>query len=369
MKRSFAAYDRDGTLSRGNSLNNFRYELLKQPKLIKEDGKEYLDHKIKDALRSYTERRITYEEAVERVLDNFIIAFALSDLTRKEVEYYAKKFYEKYGNTKLIKRIETKIVDPYVKQEKVLMQITGSLREIAYPFAEAVKNKIPFDINISTEAVVNEMDKYVIEESSDGILVPKFTQKLVTGKDKLKALRESVERNDLTFEGSWGFGDSEGDIDWLDALGKNVVAVNPTPKLRSYAALKGWNIFSTIDNFFEKLDNESTYKKLPAYPISYEISLSDGRSYIAEFSVPRIEYEDIKIALKLSETGRKTIGFLNILKQYTHVVLRQRSISIYTEKSKIDEMLKNKVPAQDIDFLSNEIWEKIQSAYFSENGA
>jgi HAD superfamily hydrolase (TIGR01490 family) len=63
--------------------------------------------------------------------------------------------------------------------------------------------------------------------------------------DKAYIVRHMVEEHDLTFDQSYAYGDSAGDISLLRIV-KNPTAVNPEPALMEEAKKEGWRILQTI---------------------------------------------------------------------------------------------------------------------------
>lgn len=89
-------------------------------------------------------------------------------------------------------------------------------------------------------------------EVVDGVYTGNMSRNLVLDEEKNKVIDAVSRDNDIDFDSSYGFGDSEHDRSFLDRVG-NPVAVNPGKRLREHAEKNGWLIFEMSDNVKEEI--------------------------------------------------------------------------------------------------------------------
>lgn len=231
MSRKFAAFDIDGTLFRSGLYREVFYELYRMGVLpndlteqttekhrewrhrIHGNAFEEFERIMVDGMNSYlTKLKIAdYDEAVKRVLD--------------------KKAENIYVYThQLLKKLQD--------EGYFTIAISGSQEELVEPFAQR-----------------NGFDAWVGQKWERG--GEYFTGSVVrthTGKDKIIAAL--VDKYDLTYEGSYAVGDSNGDAGMLSAV-EHPIAFNPTHELLEKALENKWRIVVERKNISYELVSET----------------------------------------------------------------------------------------------------------------
>ena len=103
-------------------------------------------------------------------------------------------------------------------------------------------------ISGSPSEIVEEYNKYLKFDAAFGTIYETdkndfFTGKYIfeTPKDKGLVVRQYLAENNLTLEGSFGVGDTESDIKFLEMV-ENPIAFNPNANLKKIAEEKKWRI-------------------------------------------------------------------------------------------------------------------------------
>lgn len=215
MKR-FAAFDLDGTLIRWQLYHTVVNRLARLG-YLGEDAAGNIDDarmrwKKREKPTSFREYEVllfkTYEAAITNVpVDEF-------DRIMHDVVYeYQDQVYP--YTRRLLKRLQS--------EGYFALAISGSHHEIVAEIAKLYG----FD---DFEGTIYERkgNKFTGESTSPVV-------------DKAATLSKLVERNNLTYEGSYAIGDSESDIPMLAAV-ENPIAFNPAAGLFEHAKERGWKI-------------------------------------------------------------------------------------------------------------------------------
>lgn len=233
-KQKFAAFDIDGTLFRSGLYREVTYELTRMG-VVPDD----LAEKLTEKHREYRNRMHgnAFEE-FERVLvsefDRLTTRIRVDDYDEAVQRVIAKKADNVYVYTRnLIQRLK--------KEGYFLVAISGSQIELVKPFAQ----KYGFDAWVGQEW--ERGDEY-------------FTGHIVkthTGKDKV--ITRIVAEHNLTLEGSYAVGDSNGDTGMLSMV-DHPIAFNPTYELYEKALEHGWTIAIERKNIMYTLEqHDGTY--------------------------------------------------------------------------------------------------------------
>lgn len=215
-QQKFAVFDIDGTLFRSGLYRELALELMRRgvidEELIKQVKQKLAEWKKRSCRDAYDH----YEAALVRALDGSLpfIPTAIYDAAAEKIAAAQLDHVYTYTRHRLA---ELKDAGYF------LIAISGSQEELVRPFAL----KYGFDSWVG--------QKYV----RDG---ERFTGEIIktyTGKDTL--LRKIVAKFNLSWQGSYAFGDSGGDRHMLDIV-ENPVAFNPTEDLLELAIESGWPV-------------------------------------------------------------------------------------------------------------------------------
>lgn len=232
MKRKFAAFDIDGTISRNALFMQIVDELIAREHLPADyrsqlDSKfeEYKKRKHKNAYNDYTQL------SVDILLKN-LKKISVEDY-RKAVDSVITK------NSDYVYVYTTELIKKLKKQGYFLIALSGSEMYSVQKFTE----KLGFDLAIG---------EYYHEE--DGFFTGKIDQ-VIHKKDIF--IKKFILEHDLTLEDSYAIGDSSGDLGMLKVV-DNPVAFNPEDKLFDEAKKQGWRIVVERKNVIYELSQSSS---------------------------------------------------------------------------------------------------------------
>lgn len=216
MKQKFAAFDIDGTLFRSGLYREVFYELYKMDVLPSDLGEETTLKHREWRHRVHGNAFEEFERIMVGGLDSYLPQLRISDYDEAVKRVLDKKAENVYVYTRdLIKQLKA---DHYF-----IIAISGSQQELVEPFAK----RYGFDAWIGQQW-----------ERGDEF----FTGNVVkthTGKDKI--IQRLIEEHELTLEGSYAVGDSNGDSGMLSIV-DNPIAFNPTYELLEKALEHGWKV-------------------------------------------------------------------------------------------------------------------------------
>jgi HAD superfamily hydrolase (TIGR01490 family) len=222
MNRPLALFDIDKTIF--NGLSYF-------PLLDAQIGEGLLGSNVgdqaQDAMSRYKGQVLGYEDFVKELLD--IYAAGLTDRFEVEVEDSTNRFFS-----------QTTDFFGYVKPTINLLSSTHEITLVtgsSHFTARAVAKVFGVERHISTQL-----------DTDSGKLTGRVKSYLATRHEKKAAIAHLIEAHPQT--GSFGFGDSEGDIEMLQAV-EHPVCIQPTPGLAEIAIKHGW----TIVDEHEELDS------------------------------------------------------------------------------------------------------------------
>lgn len=225
--KKFAAFDLDGTLIRWQLYHTVANRLARLG-YLGNDAAGTIDAarmrwKKREKATSFREYEVllyeTYEAAITNVpIDEF-------DKAVHDVVYEYKDQVYTYTR-ELLKRLQG--------EGYFTMAISGSHQEIVAEIARLYG----FDDYEGT-----------IYERNGNMFTGQATSPV---DDKSITLRKLVERNGLTYEGSYAIGDSESDIPMLENV-QNPIAFNPAAGLFEHARGRGWNVVVERKNMIYEL--------------------------------------------------------------------------------------------------------------------
>jgi HAD superfamily phosphoserine phosphatase-like hydrolase len=195
------------------------------------DPKVYAD--IKTARMNWKSRK--GEEAFKAYEEQLVISFIqlLTNLDVQEYNQAVERVFQKYKDQ--VYRYTRRLIRDLKDQDYLLFAVSGSGHDIVGKIARYYD----FDDFIGSEY-----------EQKDG----RFTGQVASAiYQKPQLLKQLVAKHNLTFAGSIGVGDSEGDIDML-SLAEQPIAFNPSKKLFRHASTNGWKIVLERKNMVYELE-------------------------------------------------------------------------------------------------------------------
>lgn len=239
--KKIAVFDLDGTVYTHTLTFDVAEELLQDSKFLEERKSiELAKHEWRQ--RETTESYWVYNK---RVLDVF--ERITPQVTPLQMKIAIESVLSKKG--KYCYAYTTSLIDTLKKEGRLLVAISGSIKNIVEPFALA----LGFDIVVSSEL-----------EVIDGVFTGKRASQ--TNKNKDQLLRDVVEKNNATLEDSIGIGDTHRDISML-SLVQNPIAFNPNSALYNEAIKNGWKIVIERKNMiYEMVKKADGYMLENAHP-------------------------------------------------------------------------------------------------------
>jgi HAD superfamily hydrolase (TIGR01490 family) len=215
MIKPIALFDIDNTIYDGFSY----FELLE-----KQVGEGIIRQKVLDdakiSMQKYKSKLQDYETTIVELLD--IYATGLKGAQYDVVLQSTKEFYQ--NSDKFFAYVEP--VMSLLRRTHDLILVTGEPQFVAEAVGELYGIK----------------SYYSTHYESDGKFTGAVTNYLASRHEKHDAIKHLMEGHGA--KNSFAFGDSEGDIEMLQAVDYSV-CLNPTEGLRSIAAKKGWHTPAT----------------------------------------------------------------------------------------------------------------------------
>jgi len=215
--RKVAIFDVDGTIFRSSLLIELVETLIERGIFPEETWKSYADEE-----KRWLERTGEYEAYMMAVVDAFRsnikgVHYAdFADISDEVVARYRNRVYRHTRD--LVKELKQK--------GYFLLAISQSPKTVVEGFCKRMGfNKVygrVYELGPGDRFTGNIMDMHLIE-------------------NKANIVRRAVEREGLTLKGSYGVGDTEGDISMLELV-ERPIAFNPNAKLYRYARRMGWRI-------------------------------------------------------------------------------------------------------------------------------
>lgn len=226
-KRKIGVFDLDGTVYTGT----LTFDVVKE--LLKSSDFEAEREKVREAEsmwkeRGHTESYWTYNKAILEVFEQVLPLVSPEKMEGAIQSVLSAKGMFCYAYA-------TALIGKLKKEGRLLVAVSGSIRNIVEPFACSVG----FDVIVASELeVVNGA----------------YTGKRVsqTNKNKDRLLHDVVENSGATLEDSIGIGDTHRDISLLAAM-QNPIAFNPNAALYEEAIKRGWKIVIERKNMIYEL--------------------------------------------------------------------------------------------------------------------
>lgn len=228
--RPFAVFDIDGTLVRwqlyhaiADTLVKLGYAQAKDYAPVQEARMLWKRRSASEAFRAYEQQLVdTYEKV-------------LLGLTYEQFDQAAQSVFEEYKDQ--VYTYTRDLIKQLKDQGYLLFAISGSQTEVVRMIADYYG----FD----------DFKGTVYERGVGG-----FTGKVTVHREgKHIILGELIRKHSATTKGSYGVGDSEGDITMLASV-ENPIAMNPTRKLFEHASAEGWKIVIERKNMVYELEKD-----------------------------------------------------------------------------------------------------------------
>lgn len=249
MKQKIAIFDIDGTLFRSGLYREVFYELYKMGVLPNDLTEQTTEKHREWRHRVHGNAFEEFEKIMVAGLDSYLPKLRISDYDEAVKRVLDKKADNIYVyTTKLLKNLQ--------EQGYFTVAISGSQQELVEPFAK----RYGFDDWIGQEWERGE--EYFI----------RVIAKTHTKKDIL--VQKMLKKHNLTLEGSYAVGDSNGDSGMLEIV-DNPIAFNPTKELLEKALEHGWKVVIERKNIsyeLERSDDTSTF--ILAHTNTYHTPLS-----------------------------------------------------------------------------------------------
>lgn len=213
--KKVAIFDIDGTIFRSSLLIELTERLVSSGIFSEKARKIYIS-----ARKNWLDRNGSYEKYISAVIKAF--EQNIREKPFKEVARIAKGVIEDQRNHTY--RYTKKLVKNLKSKKYYILAISNSPKEIVEEFCK----KLGF----------NKVYGRVYEIGKN----KRFTGKVLYAdliSDKAKILKRAVDKENLTFKGSIGVGDTESDIPFLKMV-ENPICFNPNQKLYHYAKRAGW---------------------------------------------------------------------------------------------------------------------------------
>lgn len=218
MKKSkIAIFDIDGTIFR----KNLHFELINELAWMKIFPKKVRDDLV-NLYVDWIEHKGTYEAYRKALVD--LYAQNISGCSKEDVEKASKIVIPFHENRTYI--FAEELIEKLRKKEYNIIAVSGSPIEIV---EEYNRRHLKFDQVFGSIYEVDERGKYTGRTVFEPV------------KNKGVVVKQYVYENGLTFEDSYGVGDTESDVSLL-SLVENPIAFNPNQNLKEIAEKKGWKI-------------------------------------------------------------------------------------------------------------------------------
>lgn len=217
MKRSVAVFDIDGTIFRSSLLIELTEVLISLGIFPKATRARYL--------RSYHDwqnRRGDYETYIRGVIAAF--DEAIRGVEEQEFERIAREVATYHGER--VYRYTRDLVATLKKKGYYLLAISHSPKYAVETFAK----QLGFNKVYGRMLEVDKRGRFTGATMHEELIM-----------DKAAILRRAVEKEELSLKRSYGVGDSESDIPFLETV-EHPIAFNPNRNLYLHAKRAGWRI-------------------------------------------------------------------------------------------------------------------------------
>ena len=241
MSRRFAVFDIDGTIFRWQLYHELFDAFVENNIINQEDSLPALD--AREAWRKRAASYLAYEDVLVKVMEKSIVGLQVDTFNSIADQILSRKGHHVYHYTlSLLKDLKSK--------DYATIAISGSHQQLVERFCQlhSIEFAVGRNYKIKNNTVSDQVDS-------------------VLGR-KGAILKQLVQEHDLSWEGSYAVGDSNGDTGMLELV-ENPVAFNPSEELLSTAQSKGWPIVIERKNIAYRLEKGQDGTYLLAQADSY----------------------------------------------------------------------------------------------------
>lgn len=215
-KEKFAIFDIDGTIFR----KNLAFELIDELAWMK-----IFNVKVRNELVHLYSRWLSHKGAYEEYRKALVNLYEenLKGCQQEKIIQASKKVMPFYKDRTYI--FANQLIAKLKKESYKIIAISGSPNEIV----EEYNRYLGFDAAFGSMYEVNEQGIYTGKASFEPTI------------HKGHVAKQYALENGLTFEDSYGVGDTESDAKFLEIV-ENPIAFNPNYNLKKIAEEKGWRI-------------------------------------------------------------------------------------------------------------------------------
>lgn len=216
-QRKVAIFDVDGTIFRSSLLIKLVEAFIAKKIFPENAGNGYSTQ-----YRSWLERKGTYDEYIEAVVEVFVQH--LPGVSYKDFADVSKKIVEKHKDETYV--YTRTLVKKLKKQGYFLLAISQSPKGTLDEFCK----------HLGFDKVYGRFYETDAEDNFTGKIA-----ELHLIANKANIVKRAVEKENLSLKGSYGVGDTEGDIPMLELV-ENAICFNPNQKLYRFAKLNKWKV-------------------------------------------------------------------------------------------------------------------------------
>lgn len=215
--KKVAVFDIDGTLFRSSLVIEITNELIERGVFPRGVQEEFWQQKVR-----WLDRKGDYENYVNAVVRAFM--GHVKGVSFEEFENAARTVVDRYEQR--VYRYTRDLAAKLLREDYFLLAISHSPKGILDPFCE----RFGFHKVYGMWYELGPSDKFTGRVEDEHLI-----------RNKGAILRRAVEKEHLTLEDSWGVGDTESDISFLDMVA-HPVAFNPNQKLFRHAKRNHWPV-------------------------------------------------------------------------------------------------------------------------------
>lgn len=228
--KKVAIFDIDGTIFRSSLLIELVDGLI-DAEIFPKRSRLLFEREFDD----WTNRKGTYEDYIQAIITTFMKYLKGTDYA--EFEKVGLEVVE--ANKDKVYRYTRDLVRKFRKEGYFLLAISQSPKGLLDAFCKRLGfNKIYgrfYELGPSDRFTGEVVDLHLIA-------------------NKANIVKRVVEKENLTLKGSYGVGDTEGDIPMLELV-ENPICFNPNQSLYKFAKLNGWKVVVERKDVIYEIDN------------------------------------------------------------------------------------------------------------------
>ncbi len=239
-KRKVAIFDIDGTIFR----KNLHFELIHQLSWF-DVFPEHVRKNLVELYAKWLGHTGTYEEYRQALVN--LYAEHIRGCLPEDVRKASESVIPFRGSQTYI--FAERLIEKFRRENYILLAISGSPMEIVEAYN---RDYLHFDKAIGSVYEIGPDGRY----TGNALYEPP--------KDKGKAAHTLLDEFGLDFEGSYGIGDTESDVGFLELV-DHPIAFNPNQNLKEIAEERGWRVVIEKKDVIYEIDPRC-YHALPTFP-------------------------------------------------------------------------------------------------------